>query len=101
MRRGILTGEEGDIFISREDENRLISSGLQIGESDRQNIDFIIIAAKGEFKEFPSLGVGVSKYVKSLGAEREMLREISIQLSVDGYANTDVEFENKQVLIEI
>jgi hypothetical protein len=99
MRKSILLTEDNDLQISPVRENGLIVSGLVIDESDRQSIDLIVEAAKGEFKEFPYLGCSLINYLKSVGREREMIREVTVQLELDGY-NPTVTYNNGNLGID-
>ena len=95
MRKGILIDDNtGDLKIQVKRENGVIVSGLVIGETDYQNVDFIVIANKGDFKEYPTLGVGLERYLKSVGKQGNLRREIEIQLGVDGYKAGDVSVSN-------
>jgi hypothetical protein len=49
---GILLDENGDIMIK--------NGSMVIGDSTLQNQYMILAAQKGEFKEYPMLGVGIS-----------------------------------------
>jgi hypothetical protein len=49
---GILLDETGDIMVR--------NGSIVIGDVSLQNQYFILIAHKGEFKESPTLGVGIS-----------------------------------------
>jgi len=59
--KGILLDEAGDlqITVKRDSEGKIVS-GLVIGDSSLQNQYVILAAQKGEFKEYPTLGVGIS-----------------------------------------
>lgn len=90
MRKAILLSADesnyNDLLIDVvKDASGMITQGLVIGETDSQNVDIIVNANKGEIKEYPTLGVGLIKYVKSVNKERELVREVSVQLEQDGY----------------
>ncbi|SDC52482.1 hypothetical protein [Williamwhitmania taraxaci] len=77
-RNGILIGEDGDLLIG--------NGSLLVGDSNEQHVDAIISASKGEFKEFPALGVGVVNYLKKQSVSLESIkREITVNLKADGY----------------
>lgn len=100
-RKGILLDEKNDLLTQPgRDENGLIISGVVIGDSDLQNMELIVKSAKGEFKEYPVLGVSPEEYIKSVGREKELIREVTVQLEMDGY-NPKVAFENGNLKIEI
>lgn len=94
MRKDLtLDTETGDLVFTNGD--------LAIGDSDEQNAQLILDAEKGEYKEYPQVGVGLRKYLKSTGREREMRREIAVQLELDGYANASIETDNGTIKIDI
>ncbi|MCL2290822.1 MAG: hypothetical protein FWC34_09020 [Bacteroidetes bacterium] len=49
---GILLGQDGDVMIR--------NGSMVVGDSSLQNQYMILVAQKNEFKEYPTLGVGVS-----------------------------------------
>ena len=63
-------------------------------------MDMIVRSAKGEFKEYPVLGVSPELYLKSVGKEKEFIRECTLQLALDGY-KARVEFNNGNLKIEV
>lgn len=99
--KGILIGDNGDIEINVvRDESGKIVSGWTVGDSDYQNVDLVVVANKGDFKEYPVLGVGAERYLKSVGRTNDLRREISVQLAAIGYAKADVKV-SKDGIIEI
>ncbi len=89
--KGITLGEDGDLALQVvRDSNGLITDSLIIDNTDYQNIDFVVIANKGEFKEHPILGVGAERYLKSVGRADELRREIAVQIEAIGYGKADV-----------
>lgn len=104
MRTGILLDETtGDLQVKvKRGADGKIVSGLVIGESDYQNIDLIVTANKGDFKEYPVIGVGAERYLKSIGRAEQLRREITVQLESDGYKNPTVNVSETGILeIEI
>ena len=84
-RTGILIDPDtGDLRLSLvRDRHGLIAQGLEIDEVTFQNQALILQAFKGELKEYPTLGVGISDMV----CDHETAgwrREIAIQLEADG-----------------
>lgn len=59
--KGIQLTSDTDLVISlKKDENNKILSGLSIGNTLYQNQYLILNSQKGEFKEHPVVGVGIS-----------------------------------------
>lgn len=84
------------------DYDLLIKNGhLTLGETQEQNAQLIVCSEKGEWKEYPQLGTGITRFLKSTGREREMLREIKVQLALDGIKNPTISITDGQLKIEL
>ncbi|WP_165020138.1 hypothetical protein [Dysgonomonas sp. ZJ279] len=85
---GILVDENNELQVSvQRDKQGLITQGLVLGNIDYQRCKFIIIAQKGEFKQVPTLGLGIDIYLKKPIAAHEKQRfitELKSELSSDG-----------------
>ncbi len=83
---------EGDLLITNGD--------WTMGLSDQQNIQDIIEAFPGWWKQFPQLGVGIRSYVKG-GDVQELEQRILIQLTGDGFKvnNPRVSLENDKLIV--
>lgn len=84
------------------DGDLLISGGdFVIGLSDQQNIEDIIQAFPGWWKQSPQLGVGIRSYVKG-GDIQELEQSVLIQLTADGFKvnNPRASFINDKLTIE-
>lgn len=103
IQKGLILDDTGDLDIqAQRDDSEMIVSGLAIGETDFQCIDMVVIANKGDFKEYPVLGVGAEKYLKSVDRAAEFRREISVQLEAIGYPKADVKVsDNGELEIDV
>lgn len=85
---GILVDENYDLQVTvKKDGNGLITQGLVLGNIDYQRCSFIIVAQKGEFKQVPSLGLGIDNYLKktiSAHEKQKFITELKSELSSDG-----------------
>lgn len=92
----------GDLLTNTaRDAAGLIAQGLEIGDATWQNQAVILQAFQGEFKEFPTLGAGIS----DLLGDNEMTgwkREIALQLEADGMKVqiVDINVQNKKLVID-
>ena len=101
-RKGILIDETtGDLLITPVKVSGLIMQGIAIGVTDAQNVDMIVSMAKGDCKEHPVLGVGIVNFIRSVGRERDMIREIKLQLAMDGYNKATVKYGLGQLTIDV
>lgn len=81
-----------DIILTPEMDIHIADGDFVIGYSDNQHQEHILIASKGEYKEFPELGVGINKML----AEDDympMLIEAKKNLEYDGMKIDNIKFE--------
>jgi hypothetical protein len=71
----VLYHTDGDLLIEDGD--------FVVGYSDDQHRDDIMMVDKGDYKEFPDLGVGIYKYLEAESMS-DLLREIKVQFTADG-----------------
>jgi hypothetical protein len=90
-----------DIILDDELDLQIENGDFVIAASDMQHVDHILRAHKGEYKDHPQVGIGISKYLKTTGKELELKREIRIQLSYDGYKNPNIILENNAQVVKI
>ena len=81
--KDFLLDENGDLLIKNGD--------FVIGESDNQHQLDILLATKGEFKEFPEIGVGISEMLSDDDFV-EFLIEAKKNLEYDGMKINNIEF---------
>lgn len=98
----LLDPETGDLLVAaQQDAAGVIAQGLEIGTTTFQNQALILQAVKGEFKEYPTLGVGISDIL----GDDEMTgwkREIALQLEADGMKvkTVDLDLKNNKLTID-
>ncbi|MFT4223315.1 hypothetical protein [Dysgonomonas sp.] len=96
---GILLNEEGDLLIEiQRDAKGQIVRGLVLGDVTSQNQDTILLAEKGEIKNAPLLGVGIASYLDD-ETPSDLLREVRINLRMDGQKIRSCGFDNNGKLI--
>jgi len=88
-------------FLLDEDGNLRIENGdFVVGDATDQNIQEIITAHKGEFKEFPEIGVGIEDMLNE-DDYSEMLIEIKKNLEYDGMTLSELRFlENGNLIVD-
>jgi hypothetical protein len=97
---GIQLTKEFDLHIHVvRDANALIVSGLVVGNVTAQNQAAILIAHKGEFKEHPTVGVGLNDIVNDDNA-MFWENEIAGQLKGDGQRITRLSLDEKGLTLE-
>jgi hypothetical protein len=81
-----------DILLDTDGDLSIKNGDFDIGFSDNQHQEHILLANKGEYKEFPELGVGIAAM---LGDDdyTDMLIEIKKNLEYDGMKIKNVRFD--------
>ena len=85
-------------FIQSSDNDILIDLGDFIVDfSDQQHILDIVYAAPNWYKEYPSCGVNIQKFLSGNGSDgknkENLTRVMQLQLQADGYNNTNSTFK--------
>jgi hypothetical protein len=81
-----------DILLDDTGDIKFENGDFAIGFSDDQHQQNIIVANKGEFKEFPELGVGIVQMLSD-DDYTDTLIEVKKNLQYDGMSVTNVKFE--------
>jgi hypothetical protein len=90
------------ILLDSNYEPVIKGTAVQIGDTDTQNCELVIMAEKGEFKEHPALGAGLLRWIKSTGKIQDIRREISIQLGYIGYEGAKIDINgNGKLTVEL
>jgi hypothetical protein len=79
-----LETEEGDLIF--------LNGDLSIFESDDEHISALFDSNKGEWKQFPTLGIDLIKYLNSPSqlSRLEVYQESNLQLTQDGYKSQNL-----------
>lgn len=89
----LIDPDTGDLQVDTErDALGLITQGLGIGNTTYQNQAIILQAVKGELKEYPTLGVGISDMAND-HETTGWTREIALQLESDGMTVKEVDID--------
>lgn len=64
------------------------------GESDQQHVELLMIANKGEFKEFPFVGFGASRRINGIFNKNNIIRDVRVELENDGYTNYTLDLKD-------
>jgi hypothetical protein len=97
---GIQISSDFDLHISpQRGENGKITAGVMLGDTLHQNQALILGSYKGEFKESPYVGVGITDMLLDHDplAWRTEIRE---QLELDGQTVDDVVVSNSGISVD-
>jgi hypothetical protein len=89
MANDILLDENGDLKIANGD--------FVIGDSNDQEIENLLVSAKGAFKEFPLVGGDIGKMLKSRSGQTAALKEIKYQLTNDGFDDLKIKIDEQDI----
>lgn len=98
--KGTLLDENGEtIIVPVRDANGLIISGEVIDNVDYQCCKMIIVAQKGEFKEYPTLGFGIDNWLKKANPNVQQFKnELQKELKSDCFKNAKVIVKDNNLL---
>ncbi|MBS2100713.1 hypothetical protein [Carboxylicivirga linearis] len=83
-------------FLLNDDKEFATEDGDFItGESDDQHVELLLVLHKGELKENPTIGVGLSNFIgKQTTSKANMKREIKVGLQADNYKVKTIDIED-------
>ncbi|GIM53749.1 oxidase [Capnocytophaga cynodegmi] len=89
-----------DILLDNNNDLKIVNGDFDIGVSDYQQQKLIVATHKGEWKEHPEVGVGITQMIAD-DRYTEMLIEIKKQLEYDGMQIDNVSLkENGKLFID-
>lgn len=74
-----------DILIDESRELVIGTTDFDVGESDQQHVEHILVADSGHFRQHPTLGVGIDKNINASLNRQELKQNIKLQLKNDNY----------------
>jgi hypothetical protein len=76
-----------DIITDADGDLEILNGDLFINDSDSQHVEMILTADKGQFRQFPLIGVGLRKFINDafLTSSQAIKQAIKLQLESDGY----------------
>ncbi|MOA24163.1 hypothetical protein D3C78_1448320 [compost metagenome] len=75
-----------------DDDFDLIDDGDEWleGESDQQHVELLVLFEKGQLREFPFVGFGIERRLKSVADPKRFNRELKVELENDGYNSANI-----------
>ena len=86
-----------DILLDNTGDLSFKNGDLEIDYSDNQHQEHILVAYKGEFKQYPELGAGITQMIDdddNIG----LLIELKKNLEYDGMKVNNIKFEDNGIL---
>ncbi|QWA37258.1 hypothetical protein [Chryseobacterium sp. ZHDP1] len=85
-----------DILLNEDNDISIVNGDFHIGESGQQEIESLLIAFKGEFKNTPLLGAELPRMLKARNTRQGITREVNEQLKYDGFTRIDFQIEDAE-----
>ena len=97
--KGLLLTDMELVPSVKKDAHGFITTGLPIGDPTRQNQALILVLHKGELKEYPQIGCGISDMLQDNDPLywRSLIRE---QLEMDGQKVNGIRLTLKSIDID-
>ena len=92
--------EVHDIGLNEDGSPCIANGDFVISESTEQHQQHLLISEKGNFKEFPFLGVGAINYLLDDGDINAFKKEITKQFELDGMTVNRIILSDKGNLID-
>lgn len=83
-----------DILLDENFDVQITDGDFVIGESAQQQQQLLMITNKGEWKENPTVGVGVSGFLKDDVDTTDLLAEVKTQFEADGMTVNELNYDN-------
>ncbi|MEI2758964.1 MAG: oxidase [Bacteroidia bacterium] len=90
--------EVKDILIDADYDLVIKDGDLVIGESTDQHQLCILLANKGQYKQFPDVGVGINEFLQDEVDLGDLSSEINEQFEKDGMRITSLKLESIESL---
>lgn len=95
MPKDILLDENYDLDISTGD--------IEFGDTTQQDVELIMMSQKGDWKQHPTLGFGITKYINSNVDPEKFKRDLIVALENAEFENPVIDlsggFENLKVSV--
>jgi len=85
-----------DLLLNEDYNLRIENGDFVVGESTRQHQDLLLLADKGEFKQFPTIGIGILRYLEDYSGDN-LAREIRTEFNKDGMNVKEIRFNGSKI----
>ena len=89
-----------DILLDENNDLQIVDGDFVIGDNDLQLVKHVLTAFKGEYKNAPTLGVGIA-FLKGGQLTQRLKREMKLQLESQGLDLKTVELIGDELKIEL
>ncbi|MDK2909641.1 MAG: hypothetical protein PWR20_1208 [Bacteroidales bacterium] len=90
-----------DFILDNSNDLATSEGDFLIDVPDLQNVSLLLSTTKGDWKESPAIGIGLIRYLDSpfsASQRLKMLRDISLQIELDGGTTPTIQFNEYGLL---
>ncbi len=87
-------------IVLQENDLAFFQGDFRLGDSDAQHIEHLLSAEKGNYAQFPTVGVGIGQYQNGTATSDQISREIRLELQRDGYQVAAVEVRDGSIHLD-
>lgn len=81
-------------FLYNSDGDLSIKNGdIEVGPSDNQHLEDIMLADWGQFRQYPELGVGIERFFMGNYSKQYIRKEIRREVESDNFTITNLELD--------
>ena len=89
-----------DLLLNDNFDLQIQNGDFVIGESTRQQQQLLLLTEKGENRQYPTMGVGLSNWINDDKSKGDVVLEIKRNFEADGMKVTAVKIENGCIVTE-
>lgn len=88
-----------DIIIADDQDLEFKNGDFLVGESTGQSVNFIMVANKGDFVEFPLVGADITRLLSEEANPNEVKADIQSELEKDTLRVQDISIVNSVITV--
>lgn len=88
-----------DFLVDENGDEALVDGDLLLAASDEEHIQDILISYPGEWKQFPFVGVNITRIIRG-SIDGTVRRDIRLNLTADGYRVGNIIFNENELKID-
>jgi len=88
-----------DILLNEQHDIAIANGDLVLGDARVQQQQVLLLSKKGDFKQYPTTGIGIQQYIND-DEPAKMVSDVVSQFTADGILVNKVAFENGQLIID-
>lgn len=89
-----------DIILDSNYDLLVEDGDFALGRSEEQEIDLILIAAPGNFRQHPTVGVNLALWVRGENINSQLYQEIETQLRDDGFEDVRIDQSGGKLTVD-